>query len=380
MTLENAQASQSDVIRPDADTKPAVSIIIPARNEEANLDRLLRSLVVQAGVRFEVIIVDDGSTDRTGTIADSYTRVQNCPFLGVNQDLVDIRVLQARSPLPEGWTGKSNACWTGASEARGEWLLFTDADTEHEVASLSRALFEAKENRVGMLSFSPQQELRGLAQMAVMPVVFSELARVYAPHLVNDPKSELAAANGQYILIRRDVYDSVGGHSAVHASLLEDVQLARLVKKSGAGLRFRLGSGMVRARMYRGWADMRDGWTKNLALLFPNTRALAVARLMEFAAGAIGILGFLLFAMNAAWLPAAASGIVGFILLLIVLFRVREAHFGLLPSLLAPAGSPIFAWLLLRSAAAHASGKVQWKGRCYTPNATSSGSGESNKQ
>jgi chlorobactene glucosyltransferase len=116
---------------------PRLSVIIPARNEEANLERCLRSLVLQKGVAFEVIIVNDASTDGTRTIAESFTRVRACPFVGLNQSLIDVRVLDAPQPLPVGWTGKANALVAGEAAAQGEWLLFTDADTEHLEGSLA---------------------------------------------------------------------------------------------------------------------------------------------------------------------------------------------------------------------------------------------------
>src|SRR5579863_220078 len=112
--------------------------------------------------------------------------------------------------------------------------------------------------------------------MAVLPVVFAELARQYPPSKVSDPKSPEAAANGQYILIRREVYDAVGGHAAIAGEILEDVALARRVKAAGRRIRFRYAADAVRTRMYRNFRQLREGWTKNLALLFPRPGWLAV--------------------------------------------------------------------------------------------------------
>jgi glycosyltransferase involved in cell wall biosynthesis len=247
---------------------PKVSVIVPARNEEASLAACLQSLVAQTGVSREIIVVDDGSTDRTRAIAESFA---------------EVRVLAAR-PLPPGWTGKANACQTGAEAARGFWLLFTDADTFHQPGSLARAVAEARQHGVALLSYSPEQEVRGLAERALMPLVFAELARVYEPRKVSDPASSLAAANGQYLLVTREAYAAVGGHAAVGPELLEDVALARKVKGSGRKLFFRFGGDAVRARMYRGFQQMREGWTKNLVLLFPAAGRLAARRLLEFVA------------------------------------------------------------------------------------------------
>ncbi len=238
--------------------QPQVSIIIPARNEEASLGSCLESLVAQTGIPFEIIVVDDHSTDRTREIAQSFSGLRSA-----------VRVIEA-GPLPAGWTGKNNAVAAGAREARGEWLLFTDADTVHLPGSLAAALSEARENQADLLSYSPEQIAVTFWEMAVLPVVFAELARQYPPSKVSDPNSPEAAANGQYILIRREAYDAVGGHAAIAFEILEDVALARAVKASGRKIRFRYAATRVRTRMYRNFRQLREGWTKNLALLFPE--------------------------------------------------------------------------------------------------------------
>jgi len=181
-----------------------VSVILPARNEEACLADCLQSLATQSGVSFEIIVVDDHSTDRTREIASSFPGV---------------RVIEA-GPLPNGWTGKNNAVTAGARQAQGEWLLFTDADTVHLPGSLAAALREAQENGAELLSYSPEQIAVTFWEMAVLPVVFAELARQYSPSKVSDPNSPIAAANGQYILIRRETYDAVGGHAAIAGNIL----------------------------------------------------------------------------------------------------------------------------------------------------------------
>jgi glycosyltransferase involved in cell wall biosynthesis len=256
---------------PTSGENPLVSVIIPARNEEACLGACLQSLVRQSGILFEIIVVNDASTDGTRGIAGA--------FAGV-------RVLDA-GPVPEGWCGKANACHTGAEAARGEWLLFTDADTLHKPGSLARSLREAQDFGASLLSYSPEQEVHGLAERALMPVVFAELARLYRPKDVCDPASPVAAANGQYLLITREAYTAVGGHAAVAGDLLEDVALARKVKQSGRNLRFRFGGDAVRTRMYRGYRHMCEGWSKNLALLFPRPDRLAGKRALEFG-GSVG--------------------------------------------------------------------------------------------
>jgi glycosyltransferase involved in cell wall biosynthesis len=330
-------------------SRPAVSVIVPARNEEACLGACLESLTAQTGVDFEIIVVNDGSTDRTREIAQSFPRV---------------RVVDA-DPPPSGWTGKNNAMATGAKIARGEWLLFTDADTVHASGSLARAVAEARARGAVLLSYSPEQEVQGFWEKAVMPVIFAELAATYRPSLVSDPKSPAAAANGQYILIAREAYDAIGGHSVVRGSLLEDVALARAVKASGRKIFFRFGGGAVRTRMYRNFAQLREGWTKNLALLFPSAVRLALLRLTEFVLIAGGIAVALAAAVRGHFWPAAAAAILAATIYGFLLNRIRRAHFSWDANALSPAGLPLFAYLLVRSRISHREGHVRWKGRTY---------------
>jgi glycosyltransferase involved in cell wall biosynthesis len=337
---------------------PAVSIVIPARNEEANLAACLRSLVSQTGVDFEIIVVDDASTDHTREIASS--------FAGV-------RVITAEPLAGEGnyctgklrtgklSTGKNNAVIAGANQARANWLLFTDADTVHLPGSLARALEEAKKENADLLSYSPEQVVVSFTERAVMPVIFAELARQYPPHKVRDQKSRIVAANGQYILVRRTSYDAAGGHAAVASDILEDLALARLFRGAGFRVHFRYGGDAVRTHMYRNWIQLREGWTKNLALLFPRPNRLALQSL-------------LLWSLAWASLALVTSGLLsnhplrlGFVAFWLLLYRrIRISHFSTVNNLIAIAlGLPIFAYLLLRSKAAHRKGQVSWKGRAY---------------
>jgi glycosyltransferase involved in cell wall biosynthesis len=363
----------------DRRSNPVVSIIVPARNEETCLSSCLESLVAQTGIDFEIIVVDDASTDRTAEIARSF-EIKNSEksnlspgedargsTVHVGADALarpDIQVVSA-PPLPEGWTGKSNAMFAGAKVAKGKWLLFTDADTVHKPGSLARAVAEAEQHGAALLSYSPEQEVHGFWEKAVMPVIFAELATTYPPTKVNDPASPIAAANGQYLMISRDAYDAVGGHTKIAGDLLEDVAMARLIKSSGCKIFFRYGGDAVRTRMYRSFAQMKEGWTKNLALLFPNPRTLAILRAMQF----VLILGNLGVAL-AAWLsghpdPAFATALVGLLVAVFSWLRVRRGRFSLTDGLLAIGGLPIFAYLLIHSTRLHRSHSVSWKGREY---------------
>ncbi|MGA8430952.1 MAG: glycosyltransferase family 2 protein [Candidatus Sulfotelmatobacter sp.] len=329
---------------------PAVSVIVPARNEEACLADCLASLLAQTGVTFEIIVVDDHSTDRTREIAASFSGV---------------RVIDA-SPLPAGWTGKNNAVAAGAQIARGEWLLFTDADTVHLPGSLARSVSEAKQHDVALLSYSPAQIVKTFWEKAVMPVIFSELALRYRPSDVNDPNSRMAAANGQYILIRRDVYTALRGHAAIAGDLLEDVALARRVKESGKRIFFRYGGDAVRTRMYRNFAQLREGWTKNLAILFPRPRWLALQALAGWLLAWFAPILAVLFSQHRPALTRVLRIAICLLPLARLYAQIRRAHFPFAAELHAMAfGPPMFAYLLRRSARAHDNKTVAWKGRRY---------------
>src|SRR5579872_3945 len=322
---------------------PEISVIIPARNEEANLAACLDSLISQTGAAFEIIVVDDHSTDRTCEIAASFSNRGVRPI--------------AAPELPPNWTGKNNALADGSRAAQGQWLLFTDADTVHQPGSLARALAEAREHHADMLSYSPEQIAVTFWEMAILPVIFAELARQYPPSEVRDPNSPVAAANGQYILITREAYNAVGGHAAIASEILEDVALARAIKQSGRKIRFRYAADAVRTRMYRNFGQLREGWTKNLALLFPTPGWLAAKSLVLLA---IPWAALILSAKHWWWC-------------LIVLFsflwlyaRLHRANFRAGMTVLAALfGVPMFAYLLLRSKRMHGNGSVSWKGRIY---------------
>jgi hypothetical protein len=239
--------------------------------------------------------------------------------------------------------------------------LFTDADTVHLPRSLARAVKEAKAGQAALLSYSPAQVVSGFWEKAVMPVIFAELASQYRPSEVNDANSPAAAANGQYLLIRREAYDAIGGHAAVANKVLEDVELARAVKRSGRTILFRYGGDAVRTRMYRSFSQLREGWTKNLAILFPAPARLAAWRLSEFLALVLSLALLILFVTSGQFFVAPLF-LLGPVF---TLRRIARAHFPWKANFLALFGIPLFSYLLLRSKHSHQRGSVTWKGREY---------------
>jgi cellulose synthase/poly-beta-1,6-N-acetylglucosamine synthase-like glycosyltransferase len=275
--------------------------------------------------------------------------------------------------LEHGWTGKNNAVWTAAKRARGRWLLFTDADTVHEPGNLHRAIHEAKKHKVGMLSYSPRQIVKGVTQRSLMPLVFCELALAYPPAKVSDPNQRIAAANGQFLLIEREAYRRLGGHAAVAKEVLEDVELAFLVKRRKVGLRFRYAEDAVSTRMYRTTAAMMEGWTKNLALLFDNTLALTMWRFLDILL--LVVLPWLAVELWSARFGAHSLQWLGAGWVLAILWvrnlfrfygRVAKSNFPFWDCAIAPLGLPLFVVLLYRSWFQHKILKqVSWKGRSY---------------
>lgn len=349
--------------QPEPEELIELTVIVPARNEEACLGACLESLVSQSdeifelGRDWELIVVNDESTDRTAEIARSFSAV----------------TLMNAGKLERGWIGKVNAIWTAARQARGRWLLFTDADTVHEPGDLHRAIHEAVRHKVGMLSYSPRQVVSGLAQRTLMPLVFCELALAYPPAKVSDPNTRIAAANGQFLLIEREAYRRIGGHASVADKVLEDVELAYLAKRRRIGLRFRYADDAVATRMYRTTAAMIEGWTKNLALLFDNTLALALWRALDIVLLfllpilAIELWNARLGAHSLEWLGAGWVLAVLWIRNLVRFYaRVAKSNFPFIDCALTPLGLPLFVVLLYRSWFQHRILKqVTWKGRSY---------------
>src|ERR1700732_3560824 len=229
-----------------------VSAIIPARNEEESIVRAVASVAAQPEIG-EIIVVDDQSTDRTAAIlAELALRTPK------------LKVLNTGDTLPQGWAGKNYAVSIGAAAATGDWLLFTDADTYHLHGSTRRALCDAVEHDAVLVSYSPEQEMGGFWERALIPFVYCRLANKFSFARVNDPTRPDAAANGQFLLLLRDVYEKLGGHTAIAGQILEDVALARRVKSAGYGIYFTGPIGIVRTRMYCSFHAMWQGWTKNL--------------------------------------------------------------------------------------------------------------------
>jgi GT2 family glycosyltransferase len=336
-----------------------ISAIVPARNEEAVIARCVESLGAQEEIG-EVIVVNDESSDGTGRVLEELIRRER------NEAERDGRPARLRmmesGGVPDGWVGKNHAAWLGAREAKGEWLLFTDADTVHRAGSGARALEDAERTGAALVSYSPEQELRTWWERALVPFVFCRLAQLYPYHAVSDPSSADAAANGQYILMRREAYEAIGTHAAVRGEVLEDVALARLAKRAGVRIHFARGQGIVAARMYRSFGAMWEGWVKNLYALAGGTRGAAwrevvgvfpVVPVVLLAMGAVHLVFPILGAMMLA-LRHAAYGV-----------ELRRNHYAWSGIGYYLPGAVLYCAAVAASAMRHRTGKVAWKGREY---------------
>src|SRR3990172_2063373 len=202
-----------------------------------------------------MIVIDDGSKDGT------YRAVED-----MQKNNAKLKLIK-NGNLPEGWIGKNYAIHLGMKEAGGEWLLFLDADTELYPDAMSKVLSFSLSNNINMVSFSPEQVLRGFWESAVQPVIYEFLSYRYNYNWINSPNADAAAANGQFILIQRSVYEDAGGHETIRDKILEDVSLAENVKKKGFKIYFSYGREIVRCRMYKSLREIVQGWTKNLFTL-----------------------------------------------------------------------------------------------------------------
>ncbi|MEM9166436.1 MAG: glycosyltransferase family 2 protein [Planctomycetota bacterium] len=237
--------------------RPLLSVCIPARDEEANIEACVRSVLDGTYAECEVLVYDDQSTDAT-------------PEILARLAAEDARVrLVEPVPLPVGWAGKQHACWRMSQAARGEWMLFTDADVRFTPRMLERTLAHAlrlKENGsdVGLLSTFPKQITGSLGEKLLVPMIFFLLLS-YLPmwrmRQTNDPST--SAACGQFLFVRRDAYDASGGHEGFKDSYHDGIKMPRAVRRAGFKSDLFDGQELASVRMYRGLAETWRGFAKN---------------------------------------------------------------------------------------------------------------------
>jgi chlorobactene glucosyltransferase len=235
---------------------PRVSVLVPARNESANIHACVESLLRQDYPNLEVIVLDDQSSDDTGPQLDRLAL-----------DYPQLRVIHGTERPPEGWNGKSYACSRLAEAATGDWLLFTDADTVHRPGSIRLGLGQAVNLGVDMLSAFPRQRAESWGERLMVPFILGFLTIVGLDFWgIWRGKAGRTAANGQYLLVKAEAYRKLGGHKAIYRELVDDIALARAFRSSGFQIALVDGTAMLSCRMYRNVREVWDGFSKNILL------------------------------------------------------------------------------------------------------------------
>ncbi|MDB5096043.1 MAG: glycosyltransferase [Cyanobacteria bacterium RYN_339] len=328
---------------------PHVTVVLPARNEEATLAACLACLLAQQYPAFDVVVVDDRSDDATATI------------LAATPGITWV----AGQALPAGWVGKSWANWQGVHQARGEWLLFTDADTWHHPQALATAMGIALEQPEGLLTLSPLLVCGSFWERVVQPAVAFLMSELYPLAWREDPARPHALANGQYLLVRRGAYDAVGGHAAIAGAVVDDVTFAMLFKALGRPVRYMVGKQLLHVRMYADLGALWRGWRKGFVA--PSAGPiwhLYLGSALQWTAESI--LPWLLLPFCRGWALAACLAV------LTLTLAARQAklrsYVELAPwwHLAHPLGVAVFTGLMLDALWLSARGRgAEWRGRTY---------------
>jgi|HubBroStandDraft_2_1064218.scaffolds.fasta_scaffold41637_2 glycosyltransferase involved in cell wall biosynthesis len=351
----------ADISRPEWDRKPAtpignprVSIIVPARNEEENVAAALSTMLKIDYDNYEVIAVNDRSTDRTGDVMD---RVAATPEAVGRLKIIHV------TELPHGWLGKVHAMWSAANQANGDWLLFTDADVLFRPDVLTRAQAYAEAERADHLVLFPRMIMEGPGERIMVAFFQTLFVFGHRPWKVADPKSKDHIGVGAFNLIRRRVYDAVGTYEALRFEVLDDMKLGKIVKNAGYAQRNVYGADLISLRWVKGAMGMVNNLTKNFfaVLSFQWWRLL----LSAFALAFLNLTPFLgiWFAHGWARLPyaVALASIFGIYVGMSWESDVPAYYF-----VLHPIGATLFVYILLRSMILTlARGGVVWRGTFY---------------
>lgn len=327
---------------------PKVSILIPARNEEQNITHCLEHIINQDYQNIEIIILNDESNDRT---AELVQKMQN--------QYSSIKMINGQT-LPDDWTGKNWACYQLAREASGDILIFTDADTMHTPLAVSQTLGWMQKLNLGLLSSFPQQKTVSLAEKLIVPIIdFFVYGMLPLWSTYYFKSSAFAAANGQWIAFKKDIYQKIGGHESVKNEIVEDVELNRIVKKSGIRTLTAAGTKSVFCRMYHSPIEVWQGFSKNFYGL--TGHSIIIFIIIEFILLTCCVLPFLLVVMN--YTSIALLTIISLNLIIRAILSIRYKHPFFISVFLHPV-SILFASIIgLNSFYQYHWGHIQWKNR-----------------
>jgi chlorobactene glucosyltransferase len=337
------------------DTLPSVSVLIPTRNEAKNIVACLRGALTQDHPRYEVIVVDDASTDNTAGLAEN---------IAMNNQR--LRVVRGR-PIPPHWLGKTYAQYEAAQASRGEYLLFLDADVVLDRKALSYLVTAAKQSGAGILSIFPSQAKEGFWEGLLAPFRYFYLFLFFPAYAMGWPWEAAAAyANGQCMLVERNAYKKIGGHSAASETLREGADMARQLKRRGGKVKLLSGAGIARARGFGGPQDLWDGIVR--FLYAPAHKNVLAAVLMIIGYALLFVIPFLKVVYTLATggkLVAVALPIVQ-IGLGMVMYIAAVGRYGLAFSevLFFPLGAAVWIVMIAKAISVSSSKQgVKWKGR-----------------
>ena len=297
---------------PSSSECPFVSILLPVKNEEANLEDCLQGLLRQDYPALEVIVINDNSIDRTQEILFRHAQTHGDR----------LQALKA-PPTPTGWTGKNAALAHGARIARGKWLLFTDADTRHEPFSVSSAVAHTEGKDLDLLTLSPKCLAESFWEKVIQPTAMAFMGLWFPFFRVNRPASSLAFGNGQYLMIRRKTYETLGGHARVKEAYLEDFALVREAKKTGSRIECAVGTKIFGTRMYRSFLGIWLGWRRIFLHAFEkNPRRLATKAFSVFCFSVLPLVCFPFLIQLAFVAPASFGKLLGAVLPILALIFI----------------------------------------------------------
>lgn len=332
-------------------TAPRVSVVVAARDEARGIEAAMRSLLGQQYPDFEIVAVDDRSSDGTGAILDRLA--ESSPRL---------RVLHVRE-LPAGWLGKNHGLSVAAAAATGEWLLFTDADVVMQPEALARAVGFAERRGLDHLALFPDIQVPGLLLQAFVTGFFCLGLAVLRPWKARDPRSWRFVGIGAFNLVRRSAYLRAGGHAPIRLRPDDDLKLGKILKQSGARSDILLGSGLISVAWYHTVGEAINGLMKNTFSVVEYRSLLMAASVPLYLVGALGPLAAALLGSG----PLRILGLIGVLIQLGILLRgTMETGAPRRVVLLYPVVGVLLAWIILRALVLNLwQGGIVWRGTHY---------------
>lgn len=327
------------------DSSELVSVLIPARNEERYIEKCIRNVMMQTYSNLEIVIYDDSSTDGTNSIV-----------IKTSKEDKRVKIINGES-LPDGWRGKNFACWNLSKHAEGNYFLFIDADVTMEKDAVGSALYEIQNKNADILSVFPKQIILSFGEKAVVPFLNWLLISFIPVKFISSPKyKSLAGANGQFILWKKETYEKSGGHSAVKNEIVEDIEIAKYLKKNGYNTFLLLSNDLVFCRMYNSFKEAVSGFSKNIYPASASSPLLFIFNILFIVLS--NLLPLILMFYNEYYI-----GLILIIILQRVIVSIVSSQNIFMNILLYPLQMLMLLYISIRSVVHSRSGRSVWKGR-----------------